>query len=131
MFVESISRLTTDQRHALEAEGITRQLLWKWKHGERLPTEPQAAIYAEIAGIPRHALQDELALLRATPEQRTLLERILGKAKAGVAASFVLAASVFVGLAASSTTSLSGLVRSACATMYRLVPAVADLCDAR
>lgn len=42
-------------------------------------------IYAGLVGLDRHALADELALLRATPEQRPLLEKLLGNVAAGVA----------------------------------------------
>lgn len=79
MFLQSIQGLTRDQKHDLAAAGIDRQMLSSWRTERRLPTEPQLAIYAGVTGIDRHQLQDEIALLRATPEQRNLMERLLGK----------------------------------------------------
>lgn len=86
MLAQTLAQLTDEQRAELHDFGISRQLIHAWKTGKRLPTEPQAAIFAAVTHINRHKLQDELALLRASPAQRDRVARALGKALAGVLA---------------------------------------------
>ena len=45
--------------------------------GSALPTEVQVIALAEVTGINRHDLQDDIALLRATPEQLPMLKRVM------------------------------------------------------
>jgi hypothetical protein len=91
MLLRTITGLTVNQKRDLDSRGISKQLLTHWKNGRRLPTEVQTVILADVAGVDRHELQDEIALMRATPEQKTILERAMGKLKAGALASFALA----------------------------------------
>lgn len=90
MFDQVLTRLTADQKHDLAARGIPRQLLSNWKTGRRKPTPQQVVHLAEVAGVNRHALQDEITLLSATPKQRAMLQGALGKLKAGALASLAL-----------------------------------------
>jgi len=76
MLVEVIKGLTPEDRAILRTAGVSRQLLHAWLHGERLPTEPQAALLAIVARADRHRLQDEIALLKASPEQLTVLSKL-------------------------------------------------------
>ena len=96
MFLQVLTRLTTDQKRELRALGIKPQLLSNWRSGHRIPTEVQIALLASVAGADRHELQDEIALLRATPEQRSLLERVMGKLTSTLT---VLAAGVIASMA--------------------------------
>ena len=96
MLANLVETLTREQREKLLEFGIHRGLLHHWKHGTRLPTEVQAVALAEVAGVDRHQLQDEIALLRATPEQRTLLDRLMRRS-AGVIAGIALMVAVAFG----------------------------------
>jgi predicted regulator of amino acid metabolism with ACT domain len=89
MLQRLIDSLTAEQRAKLHEFGMTTQRITDIKHGRRLPTEVQVVALAEVCGVDRHDLQDEIALLRATPEQRTLIERVMRKS-AGVAAAITL-----------------------------------------
>lgn len=100
-----IDSLNTAQRANLHAFGVDSALLSRWRTGKRLPTEVQVAFLADLTGSDRHALQDEIALMRATPEQRGVLERIMGKARAVGATSLVFLASLLV-VAASAGSSM-------------------------
>lgn len=86
MLQDLISWLTAEQRAKLHEYGLTTQRITDIKGGRRLPTEVQVVAIAEVCGVDRHQLQDEVALLRASPEQRKLLERVLGKLKGGAVA---------------------------------------------
>lgn len=83
MYPSILELLTAGHREKLHEFGIDRQLLCHWRSGRRMPTEVQVVALAEVLGVDRHKLQDEIALLRATPEQRTLLLRVMGKLKRG------------------------------------------------
>jgi transcriptional regulator with XRE-family HTH domain len=99
MLTALVNTLSAEQREKLLAFGITKQLLSAWKLGKRLPTEVQVVALAEICGVDRYELQDEVTLLRASPEQRKLLERLMGKAR-GVVAMLVCGVAVAVAFAA-------------------------------
>lgn len=93
--IESLSR---EKREKLHEFGVDSSLLSRWKTGKRLPTEVQAVFLADLVGEDRHKLQDEIALLRATPEQLPLLQRVMGKAGRGAVAMLfygVVGAAVF------------------------------------
>lgn len=85
MLNDLLQTLDTPKREKLREFGIDYVLLSHWRTGKRLPTEVQTIALAEICGVDRHKLQDEIAMLRATPEQRKLLERVMGKARGAVA----------------------------------------------
>jgi hypothetical protein len=99
VFQTLITNLTAQQREKLHAFSVDATVLSRWKSGKRLPTEPQAVALADVCGVDRHKLQDEIALLKATPEQRRLLERLMGKAR-GVVAMLICGVSVAVAGAA-------------------------------
>lgn len=86
MFQTLLTNLTREQRIELRAFGIEDTLLSHWRANRRIPTQVQTVALAEICKVDRHALQDEIALLRATPEQRRLLESLMGKLKGGAVA---------------------------------------------
>lgn len=87
MLKAAIDLLTREQREKLHEFGIDSSVLSRWRTGKRFPTEVQAIFFADLVGIDHHKLQDEIALARATPEQRTLLLRVMGKLKRGAAAT--------------------------------------------
>jgi transcriptional regulator with XRE-family HTH domain len=72
-----LDRLTAEDRRLLREAGISRQLIYAWRNGERLPTEPQAAILAIVSRADRDLLAREIALLRATPQQLGAMTKIL------------------------------------------------------
>lgn len=76
MLLQVITGLTAEQKRACTKAGLSDQLRCDWRKGRRLPTEPQVWILASIAGVNRHDLQDAVALLRATPQQRTFLGNV-------------------------------------------------------
>ena len=84
VFQTLMTELTRPQRAKLHEFGLSPQVITDMKHGRRLPTEVQVIAIAEACNVDRHKLQDEIALLRATPEQRKLLERVMGKARGAV-----------------------------------------------
>jgi len=85
MLEDVIKRLDREKREQLRGFGISDQLISHWRTGRRLPTEVQTVALAEVCGVDRHELQDEIALMRATPEQRTLLERVMSKSTGAIA----------------------------------------------
>lgn len=99
MWPNLLDHLSPEVREELRANGIDRQLIHAWKKGTRLPTEVQVVVLAAFAKVDRHQLQDEIAVLRATPEQRKLLERVMGKAR-GVVATVIFGVTVAVAGAA-------------------------------
>lgn len=92
MWPAVLDQLTKEDREFLLEFGVFSSNLSNWRKGKRLPTEAQVAALAARLNVDRHALQDEIALLRATPEQRKLLERVMGKARGVVAGLLVFAA---------------------------------------
>lgn len=77
MLRELVENLTPQQRDALAARGIGRQLLWKWKEEARLPTEVQVADVAAVTGADWAELQKEITVLRAPEERREDIARAL------------------------------------------------------
>lgn len=96
MLLQVISLLTAEQKRALDNAGISRQLVSDWRKERRLPTEPQAVILAGIAGANVAELQADIAMSRATPEQRPLVAAVLKKALAGVVATLCFGQSAVV-----------------------------------
>lgn len=95
MLKSLIDQLTHEQRAKLLKDWkITPQTISNWKSEppRQWPTRYQAAALAEVCGIDRHALDDAIAMLQAKPEQRKLLERVMGKARGVVAGLLVFAA---------------------------------------
>ena len=109
MLADLVARLNREQREKLDEFGVDDSTLSRWRTGKRLPTEPQAKFLCELLGANYHQLADEIANLRATPEQRALLERVMGKARGVVAAMLIFGVSVAVGGAALGALSTSGL----------------------
>lgn len=72
--------LTADTRRALRTAGITRQLLCDWRNGRRLPTLPQAMLYANAAGLEPNAFIADVAHARATRRQRRVWQVICAAA---------------------------------------------------
>lgn len=115
-----VDHLSSEQRAKLREFGVDNGTITKWRTGDRLPTEPQVAALAEICGVDRHTLQDEVALLRATPEQRRLLERVMGKAR-GAVVMLICGVSVAVACAALGVSGATGRLFAylKLSTMYR------------
>ena len=78
MFNEIVKQLTDEQRTQLRERGITRQLLYKWREGEALPTEVQVADVAAVTGTEWVDLQKEITVLRAPEGRRAEIARTLG-----------------------------------------------------
>jgi hypothetical protein len=107
MLLDLLKTLDREKREQLRDFGITDQLVSNWRTGRRLPTEVQAVALASVCGVDRHELQDEIALMRATPEQRTLLERVMSKSAGVIATVAVMVAVVFGSLTANGPTAFS------------------------
>lgn len=82
MLKELVENLTPEQRKELTNRGCGYQLVWKWKVGERLPTEVQVADLADVANADWADLQREVTALRAAkdlPEDRQAqIARVVG-----------------------------------------------------
>lgn len=72
-----IAGLSAEDRALLRKAGISRQLLYSWRNGDRLPTEPQAQILAIIARADAGQLAGEIALMKATPEQLGVIGKVM------------------------------------------------------
>jgi transcriptional regulator with XRE-family HTH domain len=107
MWPSLLDQLTKDDREFLHEFGVPSSVLSNWRKGKRLPTEPQVAALAARLNVDRHELQDEIALMRATPEQRTLLERVMRKSAGAIASIAVMVAVVFGSLTANGPTAFS------------------------
>ena len=85
MFKTLMDSLSTEQRAKLHEFGMSPQQITNIRSGRALPTEVQVIALADVTGVNRHDLQDEIALLRATPEQLPMLKRVMGKTRGAVA----------------------------------------------
>lgn len=77
MLDDILMNLTDEQREALLARGIHRQLLYAWRSRKRLPTEVQVVDMAQVTGADWADLQKEITVLRAPEERRAEVARAL------------------------------------------------------
>lgn len=77
VFAELITSLSDDQRSSLAERGVTRELLYAWRKGKRLPTEVQVADVAAVTGAEWAELQKEITVLRAPEERRAQIAATL------------------------------------------------------
>lgn len=68
MLTRVLQTLTREQRAALYKVGITRQRLYEFRKGIRLPTEAQVAHISEITQCPWAELQAEVTRMHLAAE---------------------------------------------------------------
>ncbi len=80
MLKTALQRLTPENKAELRELGISDQLRSDWLHERKTPSQAQAAILETMLQLPEHQLRDWLTMQKATPAQRTWLEKAKGKA---------------------------------------------------
>jgi hypothetical protein len=78
MFAELLSKLDHPMKAELYRRHVSPGLVGDWKAGRRLPTEVQVAHLAAVTHANWQDLQREITVLRAKPEERDEVAKVVG-----------------------------------------------------